>query len=136
MKRSAADDEMEMSKKSRTDPPCQLALVDRDIHDAVTYEAFLYLTRSDILPNELIPGIIGTIELLFDFYVIKDAIHHGWEYMKHCQHLWPPASFECIGWGATYPLVYDGKEDVRVPVFIYETEVRRTGKRAPLLFFS
>lgn len=104
-------------------------LLERTVHEKGVYQAFLYMIHTNILPRELIKDILITMESLYQMYIIKDALLHGWAPLSYSCHIAAPNHFECHLWGDIFTLAYDGNTLYRVPNHIYETEVRRTGKR-------
>lgn len=91
------------------------------------------LIRKNVLFSRLPQEVQSLIVRLFPVFhvcsIIEDAIKHGWSLSTTQHQIDPPQKFECVGWGAIYKnTIYEGKT-LYMPCFIFETSVRRTGKR-------
>lgn len=104
-------------------------IFDKKIHQKVLCASLIGLKWICILPVELIHHIIGDINDLLYFYVIQDAISHGWT-SNTCgktRILFPPQTMECHSW-AFHGVVISFDASC-VPHWIFDTEVRRDTKQ-------
>lgn len=103
----------------------QATVSNKKIHQKVLCASLVGIKTMNILPAELIGHIIGDINDLLYFYVIKDAISHGWTYETHTptKMLFPPKDSKCHGW--TFQGIKISFDGSYVPHWIFDTEARR-----------
>jgi hypothetical protein len=84
-----------------------------------------FLALKQVVPTELIVEILSTVDLLYQYHAIDDALLHGWKYEG--KYLLPPIQFSCYGWSGYFKNAYNGDKNILVPHWLYDDNVRRTG---------
>ena len=109
----------------------------RRLHKHRMITVITTLSSAD-LHKDVIGVILSFMEPLFHQYIVDDAILHGWiltrprfvEYGIH-EELHPPYSFACKSWSSRHPFVRYNYSEIRLPEFVYDNAVRRTGTWRP-----